>query len=188
MKLSFTAAALTILSFAVVPTAQADHDHVSPDKLAIALANQSREIVQEFQHHFPHKRGLNQRAYIICRLAESTQHEVLHRHDLHSTIRQADKLEDLLDDLEDDLDDKLEDRRYRNDRHVLQTVKKAENLAECLRKALKDQDRRGHSTHDHHNHGHVEHHHGGHDHQRITHRPGYINISKGGFSFGIRLR
>jgi|GEM_PF-1507978 hypothetical protein len=196
MKTSFTTAALIILTLSVMPTAFAGHDHDgvgSPEKLAIALANQSREIVQEFQHHFPHKQGLNQRAYIICRLAESSQHDVLHRHDLHSTIRQVAKLEDLLDDLEDDLDDKLDDKRYRNDRHVLGTVKKAEKLAKLLRRSLQDADRHAHHAPprpDYYQHSHAGHRSSGHahHHHRVDNRARYITFNRGGFSFGIRLR
>ncbi|MDG2391544.1 MAG: hypothetical protein P8M30_19735 [Planctomycetaceae bacterium] len=195
MKISFTTAALTILTLSVMPAAYADHDHDlggSPEKLAIALANQSREIVQEFNHHFPHKQGLNQRAYIICRLAESSQYDVLHRRDLHSTIRQVEKLEDLLDDLEDDIDDLCDDRKYRKDRHVVGTVKKAESLAKLLQKALKNVDRHAHHAPPRpvrHEHDRVGHRLSGHDHRhQVVNRPGYISFSRGGFSFGIQLR
>lgn len=193
MKTSFTAIAATLLSFTLLPVASADHerDRHNPDQLAILLAKESHHVAHDIKVHFPHARGLNHRAMIICRLADSTRHDVLHRHDLHSAIRQADKLEDMLDDLEDDIDDLCDDHRYRDDRHVIRTVKNAESIAEALRKSLKDVDRHAHRDHDRHDHRPVvrgpRHDHRSHDHRRGD-RPGYISFSRGGFSIGFRIR
>lgn len=189
MKTSFTTIAIaTLLTLTLLPTANADHKKGgnNPDKLANLLAKESHHIAHEIKVHFPHARGLNHRAMIICRLADSTRHDVSHRHDLHSTIRQAAQLEDMLDDLEDDIDDLCDDHHYRKDRHVIQTVKNAEGIAKALRKSLKDVDRHAQRDHNRHDHGPVARgpRHDHHDH----HNPGYITFSRGGFSIGFRIR
>ncbi|MBD3672815.1 MAG: hypothetical protein HUJ26_04750 [Planctomycetaceae bacterium] len=195
MKTSFTFIAATLLSLSLLPTAHADHerDRNDPGRLASLLAKEAHHVAQDIEIHFPHARGLNHRAAIICRLADSTRHDVLHRHDLHATIRQADKLEDMLDDLEDDIDDLCDDHRYHDDRHVIKTVKNAESIAKALRHSLKDIDRHAHHDHDRdrHNRGPVVRgpRHDHHDHGRYRgRRPSYISFGRGGFSIGFRIR
>jgi len=189
MKTMISTVTLAVLSVVVVPHANAGHERGGQskcDQLAKTLVRQTQILVHDIEYYFPRARGLNHRAYIIYRLAESTRQDVLLRRDLQGTIRQAAKLEDLLDDLEDDLDERCDDQK---NRHIIRTAKHAEYTAKLLRKTLRLEDRHVHRPPPpRRRYGHFGPPPGKHLGYRHSSRPGYITFSKGGFSIGFRLR